>query len=135
MLHEEKNTENLKTLTEMNILLRASEQIDNQMTDEAVERRMVSFIESTQYRIYTIREGMNIIGYAVIDSERRPPYLRQLFLHEAHRSKGIGRGILSDLKKILKTEEIDVEVMAWNSRAVKFYERNGAQLRTKGYRF
>jgi len=135
MLHEEKSTDNLKILTEMNILLRASEQIDNQMTDEDVERRMVSFIESTQYLVYTIHEGMNIIGYAVIDSERQPPYLRQLFLYEASRSKGIGRRILTDLKEILKTKEIDVEVMAWNTRAVKFYETNGAHLRTKGYRF
>jgi len=134
MLHEEKNLENLKTLTEMNLLLRAAEQIDNQMTEGAVEQRMLGFIEGKQYQVFTIREDKNIIGYAVIDSERKPPYLRQLFLYEAFRSKGIGRRVLLDLKEILGTREIDVEVMAWNNKAANFYETFGGQLRTKGYR-
>jgi|JI10StandDraft_1071094.scaffolds.fasta_scaffold1869991_1 ribosomal protein S18 acetylase RimI-like enzyme len=134
MLREETNLENLRILTKMNISLRAAEQMDNQMSDAEVEIRMKDFISGTQYRVFTIWQSSDVIGYAVIDVTRKPPYLRQLFISEKYRRFGNGKNALADLCKILATDHFDVEVMSWNTEAIKFYEKNGFKKRVVGLR-
>lgn len=133
MLHEA-TIENLALLTEMNIALRADEQIDNEMSPEDVQARMRDFLIGSQYRVYTINSDAAIVGYAVVDVTRKPPYLRQFFIEASQRGQRLGTQALTELRQLLSTDRLDVEVMVWNPRAIKFYEKNGFKTRVVGLR-
>lgn len=62
--------------------------------------------------------------------------LRQFFVHESYRSKGVGKLILEGLLRYAKEivcNRIDVNVSYWNERARGFCEKLGAVDQTDGY--
>lgn len=134
MLKRETDLANLVLLTEMNIALRLAEKIDNSMTDSAVEARMKAFILGDEYQIYTIWHNHQIVGYAAIKADEDPLYLRQLYIKTEFRRLGIGGQALSEIRKIFPEQQIDVEVMAWNPEASRFYEKHEFKLRTLKFR-
>lgn len=127
--------DDLQVLTTMNVALRADEQIDNEMSPSEVEARMRDFITGEQYQAYTINIESSIVGYMVVDVIREPPYLRQFFIEASKRGQGLGASALADLRTLLASDRLDVEVMIWNPRAIKFYEKNGFKARVIGLSF
>lgn len=126
--------DHLEVLTDMNIALRADEQIDNEMSRVEVKARMRNFITGKQFQVYTINADSGIVGYMVVDVIRKPPYLRQFFIETTKRSQGLGTSALAELRTLLASDRLDVEVMIWNPRAIKFYEKNGFKARVVGLR-
>lgn len=124
----------LEVLTEMNITLRADEQMDNAMSRSEVEARMRNFITGEQYQVYTINSTGAIVGYAVVGVTRKPLYLRQFFIEAPKRGQGLGTQALTELRHLLSADRLDVEVMVWNPRAIRFYEKNGFRTRMVGLR-
>ena len=80
------------------------------------------------------RDG-DIVGFVTFDIE--PERYRQdvtrgiiqnVYVHEGHRSEGIGRGLLSAAETALEKRDVDVvalQAMAENDRAIRFYRRHG----------
>ena len=135
MMFVEAKLEDLNVLTEMNIQLRSDEKIDNVMSDKEVKSRMQSFIQSNEYKIYLLKDDDIDYGYALVNILKKPNYLRQLYIIKKFRNKGLGTKMLNELMEILNINEIDVEVMVWNERAIKFYENFGFKRRFLGLRY
>jgi ribosomal protein S18 acetylase RimI-like enzyme len=131
----EAKLDDLSVLTEMNIQLRSDEKIDNVMSANEVKSRMQSFIQSNEYKLYLLKDDDINYGYALINIVKKPNYLRQLYIIKEFRNKGLGTKLVNELMKILNINEIDVEVMVWNERAIKFYENFGFKRRFLGLRY
>jgi GNAT superfamily N-acetyltransferase len=57
-------------------------------------------------------------------------YLEDLYVHESHRGKGIGKLLLAELAKIAVERNcgrLEWAVLDWNVDAIGFYERLGAR--------
>jgi len=126
---------NLEHLTEMNIKLRSDEKIDNIMSDNEVRDRMRVFLTEDEYEAYLLTDDKLVYGYALINLKSNPKYLRQIFIKNKYRSKGIGSKFIEMLLKKLELDTLDVEVMVWNERAIKFYEEYGFKKRYLGLRY
>jgi len=60
---------------------------------------------------------------------QRGMYLEDLFISQAHRGSGIGEAMIRRVAQIAKQqgcERIDFQVLEWNSSAIGFYEKLGA---------
>jgi GNAT superfamily N-acetyltransferase len=76
------------------------------------------------------------IGYAIFYPNfstfrgQRGFYLEDIFIKKEFRGKGVGEGMIKHLAKLAKErgfERIDFLVLDWNTPAVKFYEKLGAE--------
>jgi GNAT superfamily N-acetyltransferase len=57
-------------------------------------------------------------------------YLEDLYIRPAFRGQGIGKGMLLDLARLAREEQLgrlEWSVLNWNKRAIKFYESLGAK--------
>lgn len=57
-------------------------------------------------------------------------YLEDIYVQPAHRGNGIGKSLLIELAKIARSrncKRMEWTVLDWNTRAIDFYERLGAQ--------
>lgn len=74
-------------------------------------------------------EGGRIVGFAIgIISEREKGRILLIGVDEGHRGKGIGTQLLRRLVLILATNgalRIELEVRISNTKAIRFYQRNG----------
>jgi GNAT superfamily N-acetyltransferase len=58
-------------------------------------------------------------------------YLEDLFVLEAHRRRGIGRALLTEVKRIAEARgagRLEWSVLDWNQNAIAFYETFGATI-------
>ncbi|MBA9086894.1 GNAT superfamily N-acetyltransferase [Fontibacillus solani] len=118
------NHEDLEQLASLNKQLIEDEEHDNKMNLEQLKKRMKSFM-STGYKAYFFLEQNDIKGYALVDHERKPLYLRQFFICRENRRQGYGRLALNKLLAFLSTQELDIEVMFWNERGYRFWKSLG----------
>jgi ribosomal protein S18 acetylase RimI-like enzyme len=125
----------LKELSAMNIQLRYDEKMDNIMTDKDVEKRMREFLEGNIYKAYLLINNNITVGYGLVDTTKKPIYLRQIYVKPEFRKNEFGSLFISDILGIFNTNEIDVEVMTWNNSAIKYYENFGFKKRYFGMRF
>ncbi|WP_027084401.1 GNAT family N-acetyltransferase [Cohnella panacarvi] len=121
--------EDLEILALFNKQLIEDEQHDNKMNLVQLKERMRSFI-TTDYNAYLFFEENEIVGYALVNHERSPLYLRQFFICRDHRGKSIGKLAFERLTEELKTKEIDIEVMYWNERGYGFWKAIGFKERS-----
>jgi ribosomal protein S18 acetylase RimI-like enzyme len=80
--------------------------------------------------------GNKPVGYAIYfftySSFRALPtlYLEDIYISPEHRSKGIGKMYLDELKKIAQKKKcgrMEWVVLDWNTNAIKFYDKLGAR--------
>lgn len=60
---------------------------------------------------------------------QRGLYLEDIYINEKYRGRGIGERLISKVARIAAergSERLDLLVLDWNERAMKFYERLGA---------
>ena len=99
-----------------------------------LESRMFGFIRSG-YRAYVFEIEGNVIGYALVNVDAEPLYLRQFFIGRDVRRQGYGSLAFRELLQLLSTNTIDVEVLAWNESGREFWRSLGFQERSIGLRF
>ena len=102
------------------------------ITDEALIRD--GFGSQAKFRGLIAEWEGQAIGYALFfgfySSWKGPGiFLEDLFVREAFRGRGIGRGLLSEVARIAEQEGYGIrwEVLGWNESAIKFYKSLGAE--------
>jgi ribosomal protein S18 acetylase RimI-like enzyme len=126
--------ENCDELVEMNNQLVIDEQFDVILPQDKMIERMQDFIQGSVYDCYLMVHDNVVCGYCLVDTTKTPLYLRHLFVKKEHRRKGLGKKTIQMLLQMYKTDSLDIEVMAWNANALKFYESIGFKPRFIGMR-
>ncbi|MFM9278758.1 GNAT family N-acetyltransferase [Paenibacillus jiagnxiensis] len=121
--------EDLDLLAVLNKQLIEDEQNDNSMTAKQLKERLRTFIHGG-YKAYLFEERGETIGYALVDHGRQPLYLRQFFISRDCRRKGYGKLSFERLQHFLGTNNLDVEVMYWNSSGYEFWKSLGFRERS-----
>ncbi|MFM9329342.1 GNAT family N-acetyltransferase [Paenibacillus mesotrionivorans] len=119
----------LELLAALNKQLIEDEQHDNKMNLDELKDRMKTFLR-TDYKAYFFKEREEIKGYALVNHNRQPIYLRQFFICRDSRRGGYGKLAFQKLKELLNTDEIDIEVMHWNDRGYSFWKTMGFKERS-----
>ena len=112
-------------LAELNHQLIRDEGHRNPMTVSELGERMSKWIKGDYTAI--LFEENQIVAYALYRNSDDSIYLRQLFVHRAHRRQGIGRRAMNILfQKIWpKDRRITVDVLTHNSAAISFWRAVG----------
>ncbi len=126
--------EDLDLLATLNKQLIEDEQHDNPMNVEQLRERMKGFIHS-DYKAYLFEKGSQTIGYALVDHVKKPFYVRHFFICRDERRKGYGKTAWKRILEMVKTETVDIEVMAWNERGIGFWRSLGFKDRSVYMRF
>ena len=126
--------EDCDELVEMNNQLVIDEQFDVILPEDKMIERMKDFIQGSVYDCYLMIHDSVHCGYCLVDTTKTPLYLRHLFVKKEHRRKGFGKQAIQMLLQMYKTNSLDIEVMAWNANALKFYESIGFTPRFIGMR-
>jgi predicted acetyltransferase len=94
------------------------------MTVAQLAKRMTEFLTTT-YHAWMIQPEQHAIGYILVDMGRTPDYLRQMYIAAPYRRRGYGRAAFVALCDELAHVPLEVEVFAWNSPAVAFWQSVG----------
>jgi len=116
--------EDIDKLTELNKQLIEDENSDNNMNLEELKSRMSIFLQ-TDYYAYFFLEDNKVVGYALVNNNSKPMYLRQFLIERTYRRRHLGRQAIELLIKELAVSEIDTEVLSWNETGLKFWEDCG----------
>ena len=115
-------------LAKMNRQLIRDEGHRNRMSLFELEQRMSEFLRN-EYEAVIVRFNQNDIGYALYRRDPEWLYLRQIFVSEPMRRKGIGRRFIGWLKnnpwkdsKIIRTD-----VLVHNPTGIHFWKAVGFQ--------
>jgi predicted acetyltransferase len=111
-------------LAEMNKQLIEDEKANNTMDIIQLEKRMIEFLNNG-YKAFVFIIDNNIIGYSLIDTTKKPIYLRQFFIKREERRKHYGKMAFNKLLEEIKTTEIEIDVLEWNNIGKIFWESIG----------
>ena len=112
-------------LAELNHQLIHDEGHRNPMTVPQLAERMRDWLAG-EYTAILFEEN-EVVAYALYRDSDDSIYLRQLFVHRAHRRKGIGRRVMEILFQEIwpKEKRVTVEVLTHNSAAINFWHSVG----------
>ncbi len=119
----------LNQLALMNKQLIEDEKHDNPMNVDQLKVRMRDFLH-TDYKAYKFVAGDDVVGYALVNDQKSPLYLRQFFICREYRRLGYGKLAFEELLVKLHTTEIDIEVMFWNEAGYGFWKSLGFKERS-----
>ncbi|HEY5088704.1 MAG TPA: GNAT family N-acetyltransferase [Polyangia bacterium] len=80
-------------------------------------------------------DGAQAVGFALFFRTystfltRPGVYLEDLFVRESHRRRGLGRALLSEVRRLAEARgagRLEWSVLDWNAGAIAFYEQFGA---------
>ena len=111
-------------LAALNRELIEDEKSGNSMTLPELCERMKSFLAGN-YEAYFFFEGSELAGYALVDATQNPPYIRQFFIVRKMRHRGLGEKAFRILKKTLRADVLELDVLPWNERGMKFWQKMG----------
>ncbi len=121
--------EDLDLLTQFYNELREAEQADDKMSIVEIKSQMQLFMQDYAFCVYLLSTNIEILGYAVVDTNRTPKYLRHLFIRRDYQNNGYGKHLIQLILERLGISTIDIEVFVWNKDAIKFYEKLGFKKR------
>jgi len=86
--------------------------------------------------MYVVVDSGNIVGMALYYMtfstwKGKMLYLEDFYIKEEYRSKGTGQELFDAFIKEAKDQHCNMvkwQVLDWNVKAIKFYERNGAEI-------
>lgn len=79
-----------------------------------------------QAELYVCEEEKEICGFAGLEGD----YIAGIFVSAGHRSRGIGKQLLDNIKVLHKS--LSLHVYQRNTRAVSFYQREGFRIAREG---
>jgi len=110
------------------------EKSNNPMSIEELEERMTGFL-NTEYDAYFFLVDEVVVGYALVKKTCTPLYLRQFLIEREYRRKHYGREAFRTLLEYLGVERMDIEVLPWNERGMRFWESCGFKEISRYMRF
>ena len=116
--------EDVPQLAFFNKQLIEDEKSNNPMSIEELEERMTGFL-NTEYDAYFFLVDETVVGYALVKKTCTPLYLRQFLIAREYRRKHYGREAFRALSEYLGVERMDIEVLPWNERGMRFWESLG----------
>jgi len=114
-------------LAALNQALIRDEASDNPMSLPELERRMLEWLSSAEYRAVMFSVGTETVAYAVYRDDGEGVYVRQFFVAAEHRRRGIGRATFRLLREEVLPPQtrIRLEVLTTNLRAAEFWRAIG----------
>ena len=114
-------------LAEMNAQLIRDEGSRNPMTVPKLAERMRGWLRSGEYRAVLFSRGSQAVAYALYREEPQGVHLRQLFVEQTQRHRGIGRAALEILRSSVwpPGTRVRVEVLATNPEGAAFWRSLG----------
>ena len=110
------------------------EKSNNPMSIEELEGRMTGFL-NTEYDAYFFLVDEVVVGYALVKKTCTPLYLRQFLIAREYRRKHYGMEAFHSLLEYLGVEQLDIEVLPWNERGMRFWESFGFKEISRYMRF
>ena len=126
--------EDVSLLAVLNKQLIEDEQSNNPMTVQELEERMSGFLNS-EYDAYFFRVEVEVVGYALVKRTCTPLYLRQFLIAREYRQRHYGTEAFHALLEYLDVEQMDIEVLPWNERGMRFWESCGFKEISRYMRF
>ena len=126
--------EDVSQLAFFNKQLIEDEKSNNPMSLEELEERMTGFLNS-EYDAYFFLVEEAVVGYALVKKTCTPLYLRQFLIEREYRRKHYGREAFHALLEYLGVERMDIEVLPWNERGMRFWESCGFKEISRYMRF
>jgi GNAT superfamily N-acetyltransferase len=111
------------------------EKLEHTVTGNAAELAEHLFADRPVAEALIAERGAVAVGFALFFTNystflTRPGiYLEDLFVRESERGQGIGRALLSEMRRIAAARgagRLEWSVLDWNENAIRFYERIGA---------
>jgi GNAT superfamily N-acetyltransferase len=96
-----------------------------------------AFSKNPRFKILVAEYNKKLVGYAFYFFTystflARPTlYLEDIYISEKYRSKGLGKDLFLELKRIAQKEKcgrMEWIVLDWNRTAISFYEKLGAKV-------
>ena len=125
--------DDIAELAILNHMLIEDEKAENNMDSRELRNRMAEFLR-TDYKAFFFVKNSAHIGYALVNTQVSPIYLRQFFICREHRKRGYGRKAFNTLLEHLQIKEIDIDVCAWNQGGMSFWKALGFEVRYHGMR-
>lgn len=116
--------DDIAILAEYNSQLIQDEQSGNMMSLDELQDRMQNFFKEG-YQAYYIVEQDTKIGYLLVDITKQPLFLRHFLILSEHRRKGYGTKAFRLLCQLLQTDEMEIQVLTWNTPALSFFQKCG----------
>ena len=126
--------EDVSQLAVLNKQLIEDEQSNNPMTVKELEERMSDFLNS-EYDAYFFLVEESVVGYALVKHMCTPLYLRQFLIAREYRKRHYGTEAFHALLEYLGVEQMDIEVLPWNERGMRFWESCGFKEISRYMRF
>lgn len=126
--------EDVSQLAVLNKQLIEDEQSNNPMTVKELEERMSDFLNS-EYDAYFFLVEESVVGYALVKHMCTPLYLRQFLIAREYRQRHYGTEAFHALLEYLGVEQMDIEVLPWNERGMRFWESCGFKEISRYMRF
>lgn len=80
----------------------------------------------SQAEVYVYESGGKVQGFIGLDGE----YIKGIFVSNKMQSRGIGKALLDYAKS--RKSELQLNVYRKNTRAIRFYQREGFSVRSEG---
>lgn len=126
--------EDARLLAGLFLELAEDEQSDIKRTREKAFEEMLSFLERGE-RAYTFLSQGKVAGYALVNTERTPPYLHHFYICREDRRRGYGSAAFHLLLKAIGANEMDLDVYVWNERGNAFWSSFGFKPRATIMRY
>lgn len=111
-------------LSRLYLELAEDEASDTRRTAAEAEEGMQDTLRSGDAAYVFMAEG-RVVGYALVASARKPPYLRHFYICRDARRHGYGTEAFRALLRALGTDIIDLDVFVWNERGRAFWASLG----------
>ncbi|HET6620357.1 MAG TPA: GNAT family N-acetyltransferase [Dongiaceae bacterium] len=92
----------------------------------ALTERMARWVAG-EYQVLLFRRGARVAGYAVWREEEFGAYLRQFFICRDQRRRGVGRAVMTLLRRdaLPPDRPLHLEASVWNTGAIAFWRALG----------
>ena len=126
--------DDVSKLAVLNKQLIEDEQSNNPMTVKELEERMRGFL-SSEYDAYFFLVAEAVVGYALVKHTCTPLYLRQFLIERGYLQMHYGTEAFHELLEYLGVDRMDIEVLPWNERGMRFWENCGFKEISRYMRF